>query len=110
MEKKISYRVPQGFNPFSTADTCRGLTDAVHHFLLEGPGTKARMTRAEKAGLNSLVELLHQHIHALHDYLAEIENSTTLDLPMTDEDFEALHVKHAKKYEVREPELVYLVR
>lgn len=110
MEKKNStYRMPEGFNPFSTADAVRGLTDAIHHHTLQGPGTERSPRRGDKAGLNALTKLLQAHVHELHDYLTEIENSTTLHLPLSDEEFETLHVKHAKKDEVNEERALYLV-
>lgn len=111
MERKNStYRMPEGFNLYSTADAVRGLTDAVHYTLMEGPGTDAHMSRGDRAGLNAMVELLQARVHELHDYLIEIENSTTLNLPTSDADFEALHVKHARKDEVKEEAAIYLVR
>ena len=39
MDKKNNltpYRIPEGFDPFSTADTARALTDAVHHLVTDG--------------------------------------------------------------------------
>lgn len=68
------------------------------------------VARGDKSGLDALAELLKAHVHELHDYLTEIENSTTLELPRSDEDFEALHVRNARKDEVRETAAVYLVR
>lgn len=54
--------------------------------------------------------MLQAHVYELHDYLTEIENSTSLRLPLSDADFEAIHVKHMKKNEVRETAAVYAIR
>lgn len=60
------------------------------------------------AGFIALIEELQHHVHLLHDYLIEIENSTTLELPTSDADFEFQHVSN--KDMVREEPAVYLVR
>ncbi|HEX7030868.1 MAG TPA: hypothetical protein VF254_09735 [Gammaproteobacteria bacterium] len=109
-KKNTTYRVPEGFNPFATADTIRGLTDAVHRFLFEGPGTLRKIPGADRAALNGLAELLQAEVHALHDYLREIENRTTLELPRTDAEFDAMDVRFSRKDEVRETAAVYSIR
>lgn len=110
MEDPSNYRVPEGFNPYVSADAARGLIDAVHHFLFEGPGTARLIPPAERAGLNALVELLQTEIHCLQDYLREIENRTTLDLPLTDAAFDAIDVRFRHADGVKEPSPAYLVR
>ena len=110
MEKKISYRIPEGFNPYTCMDTIRGLVDAIHHFETEGPGTDRIPSRGDRAGLTALLDQLQLHTHELHDYFNEIQNSTTLELPLSDSDFESLHVKHARKDEVKEPPALYAIR
>ena len=110
MEKKISYRVPEGFNPYTCMDTIRGLTDAIHHFETEGPGTDRIPSRGDRAGLVALLDELQHHTHQLHDYFNEIQNSTTLELPLTDADFEDLHIKQVRKDEVKEPAAIYAIR
>lgn len=92
-KKNTTYRMPAGFNPYISIDRVRGLTDAIHHILLEGAGTRREMGYADKASLNGLIELLQEHVHELHAYLTEITNRTTLMLPMSDADFEALDVE-----------------
>lgn len=96
-----------GFDPFSTADTARALTDAVHHLVTEDEMIERPAPRFALASLQSLMELLQPEVHALHEYLREIENSTTLKLPMSDEDFEAISVE---KNRVRETAAVYSIR
>lgn len=101
------YRVPENFNPFSTADTARALTDAVHHLVTEGKMVERPSPKYALGSLQSLVELLQPQVHVLQEYLREIENSTTLRLPMSDEDFAAISVE---KNCVKEPAAVYVVR
>lgn len=107
MNNKDTYRVPEGFDPHTCMDTIRGLTDAIHHHMTEGPGVERNPERGTRAGLTSLLDQLQHHVHQLHDYLIEIENSTTLELPITDSDFESLHVSNKNK--VREEQALYLV-
>ena len=64
----------------------------------------------DRAGLNALVELLQAEVRALHAYLREIENRTTLDLPMNDAEFDALDVRHRRFDGVKEPAMTYAVR
>lgn len=109
-KKDNTYRMPEGFDPYSTADAIRGLTDAVHQFLFEGPGVERIIPPGDRAGLNALVELLQPEVHALHAYLREIENRLTLDLPTTDAEFDALDVRHSKNDEVKEEQSLYLVQ
>lgn len=107
--KDATYRMPEGFDPHSTIDAIRGLTDAIHQFLLEGPGTQRVIPAGERAGLNALLEQLQVEVHALHDYLREIENRTTLELPVSDEDFDAIDVRYARNDKVREAAGLYVV-
>ncbi|HEX7046238.1 MAG TPA: hypothetical protein VF275_01525 [Gammaproteobacteria bacterium] len=108
MDKKNStYRMPEGFNPYSTVNAVRGLTDAIHYTLLEGPGTQAEMSYGDIAGLNALVELLQAEVHALHDYISEIDNRTTLNLPMSDAEFDALDARLFSGGMVRETPAIY---
>jgi len=109
MEDSNTYRVPEDFNPWNSVDAIRGLVDAVHQFHLEGPGTESVIPFGDKAGLNALIELLQVEAHALHDYLHEISNSTTLSLPLTDEDFEAIGYGRNRN-EVKERQALYAVR
>lgn len=106
-DSNSSYRMPQGFHPSQSADIARGLIDAIHQFLTEGPGTNRVIPSGDRAGLNGLVELLQGEVHALHDYLREIENRTTLELPKSDADFDELDVRHKAFKGVMEPQLVY---
>lgn len=72
MEKKNStYRMPEGFSPYASLDSVRGLSDAIHQFMLEGPGTQAVIPYGDKAGLNGLIELLQEQTQALHEYFGE---------------------------------------
>src|SRR5690606_22081024 len=105
-----TYRVPEGFHPITCMDTIRGLADAIHHHMTEGPGTERNPSRGDQGGLISLIDLLQQHVHELHAWFIEIENSTSLELPLTDADFEALRGKLGGKDEVREKAAVYAIR
>ena len=109
MEDTTAYRIPEDFNPCTCVNAIRGLTDAIHHFLLEGPGTKHVIPFGDKAGLESLIELLQAEVHALHDYLHAIANRTSLKLPLTEADFEALEYGSGR-HEVREATAVYAVQ
>ncbi|HEX7048300.1 MAG TPA: hypothetical protein VF275_12085 [Gammaproteobacteria bacterium] len=107
MEDSTPYRMPEDFNPFISIDAARGLTDAIHHFLLEGPGTQRVIPFGDKAGADALVELLQAEVHALHDYLHEITNRTSLNLPMSDAEFDALDIQHRQDGCVKEPRARY---
>ncbi|MBW3567210.1 MAG: hypothetical protein KY410_04490 [Proteobacteria bacterium] len=111
-KKDTTYRMPEGFNPYSAIDAARGLTDSVRYMLHEGAGAEPEMRFADKVSLDALAELLRKQVHALHDYIHEIGNSTALHLPMSDADFDALKMKYAKKDEdeVKEERALYLVR
>lgn len=61
-------------------------------------------------GCNALVEQLQAEVQALHDYLREIENRTTLELPRSDADFHAIDARFARKDEIRETAAVYSIR
>lgn len=108
-ESSNTYRVPECINPWNSADGVHGLADAIHQFLLEGPGTARVIPPGDRAGLNALVEMLLAELHELHEYLHQIENRTTLDLPMSDADFDAIDVRHARKDEIKEEPALYLV-
>ncbi len=110
MDESITYHMPQGFNPYASADAARGLIDAIHQFLFEGPGTARVIPSGDRAGLNALVELLQAEVRALHAYLREIENRTTLVLPMNDAEFDALDVRHKRFDGVKEPAMTYAIR
>lgn len=105
--KNSSYRVPDGFNPHVSIDHVRALTDAVHQLVTEGDMTGRPAPQAAYSNLVSLMELLQPEVHALHGYLGEIENATTLTLPITDEDFDAIAVGGNF---VKEPAAVYAIR
>lgn len=110
MEKKnnlTSCHLPEGFNPHSTADTIRGLTDAVHHLVTEGEMIEQPAPKHALGKLQALADLLQVEVRTLHDYLREIENRTTLRLPMTAEDFDETDVA---RNQVRETSPVYIVR
>lgn len=104
------YRMPEGFNPFAAVDTVRALTDAIHHMVTAGELIERAAPKHALGTLQSLLELLQPEVHTLHEYLREIENSTTLALPGSDADFEALHVKHARNNEIRETAAIYAIR
>ena len=108
-KKDTSYRMPEGFNPYLSLDAVRGLADAIHHFLLEGPGTQRMIPHGDRAGLNALIELLQGEVQALHEYFAELENRGLLDLPRDQDEIEALDQKLGGN-EVREPAAVYSIR
>lgn len=93
MERKNSTcRMPEGFNPHICIDRARALADALHQLVTEGEMTQRPAPQAAYSNLVSLMELLQPEVHALHGYLGEIENATTLKLPITDEDFDAIAI------------------
>ena len=106
-KKDTSYRMPEGFNPYTALDAVRGLTDAIHQFLLEGPGTQRVIPDGDRAGLNALVEFLHTEMQALHEYFAELENRGLVDLPRSEAEMEALE---RGGNEVREPAAIYAIQ
>ncbi|HEX7046376.1 MAG TPA: hypothetical protein VF275_02220 [Gammaproteobacteria bacterium] len=107
MDKKnnsTTYRIPEDFNPYISADHVRALTDALHQLVTEGEMTQRPAPQTAYSNLVSLMELLQPEVHALHDYLGEIENRGTLNLPLTDEEFDAVSVE---KNWVREESPIY---
>lgn len=109
-DSETAYSLPEGFNPWMALDAIRGLSNGIHHVLNDGAGTQEQMAYGDRAALDGLVELLREQVHALHDYFTHVSDVTTLKLPRTAADFEALHVRHARKDEVREPAAVYSIR
>lgn len=107
-KKDTTYRMPEGFDPHAALNAARGLADAVHWFLLEGPGTARVIPSGDRAGLNALVELLRGTVQELHEYFAELENRTVLELPRSQEELDALDIRF--RNEVREAPALYLVR
>lgn len=110
MEDSPTCRVPEDFNPWITLDAIRGLADGIHHVLYDGAGTKEQMDYGDRAALDGLVGLLREKVHALHDYFTRVGDVTTLKLPVTEADFEALHIGRSGEGEVREEPPLYLVR
>lgn len=108
-KKDTTYRMPEGFNQHASLDAVRGLADAIHQFLFVGAGTQRVIPNGDRASLNGLVELLQAEAHALHAYFAELENRTSLDLPLSQEELDALDFRNLKD-EVREPAAVYSIR
>ena len=108
-DKHTPYHLPEGFNPYTAMDAIRGLTDAIYQFLLEGPGTADRIAVADKAGLNELLEYLQAEVHALHEYLLELQNSTDVALPLTEEEIDTWRVGRFKHNSVKDTPGVYNV-
>lgn len=109
-DSRTAHSVPEGFNPWITLDAIRGLADAIHHVLLEGPGAEDRMAYGDRAALDGLAGLMRDRARALHDYFTRVGDITTVKLPLSEEDFDALHVRHARTDEVKEEPALYLVR
>jgi len=105
MEDNKTYRVPEDCNPFISADRVRALTDALHQLVPEGDVTRRPAPHSAYASLISLMDLLQPEVHALHDYLGEIENRGKPTLPLTDAEFDALDEDG-----VREAPALYVVR
>jgi hypothetical protein len=108
-KKDTTYRMPEGFNPHLTLDALRGLADALHHGMTEGSDADDGMSYGDEAARDGLVYLLRREMHALHDYFTQIGDITTLKLPMSEADFEAIHVRRARAEEVKEEPALYLV-
>ena len=107
-EKDTTYRMPDGFNPFSAVDTARGLAEAIRWMHFEGPGAADTVALGDKLALDALVDLLRKHVRELHDYIHEIANRTSLHLPMNDAEFDALRDNGFDG--VRETAPVYAIR
>ncbi|HEX7029179.1 MAG TPA: hypothetical protein VF254_01155 [Gammaproteobacteria bacterium] len=101
-----TYRIPEDFNPYVSADHVRTLTDALHQLVTEGEMTLRPAPQTAYSNLVSLMELVQPEVHALHDYLREIENRGTLELPLTDEELEAVSVDRNR---VREEPAIYAI-
>ena len=106
-KKDTTYRMPEGFNPYSSIDAARGLADAIHWMHFEGPGAVDTMEFGDKVSLDALVDLLKARVHEMHEYVHEIGNSTSLHLPMNDAELDALRDSSFKG--VREEPPLYLV-
>lgn len=107
-KKDTSYRMPEGFNPYSAIDTARGLADAIRWMHVEGPGAAETIEFGDKVSMDALVEMLRARIHELHDYIHEIGNSTSLHLPMNEAELDELRWRGANM--VREESPLYIVR
>lgn len=110
MEDSSTYGTPENFNPWIALDAIRGLADAIHHMVTEGPGADNEMTDGDRAAMEGLTGLMREKAHALHDYFRRVGDITTVRLPVTEADFEAMHVKHAKTDEIKEESALYIVR
>ncbi|HEX7046079.1 MAG TPA: hypothetical protein VF275_00715 [Gammaproteobacteria bacterium] len=91
MDKENNYRVPEGFHPYICMDTIRGLTDAIHLHMNQGPGTQLNPSRADQGALVALIDQLQKHVRTFHAWLIEIENIGNVELPVTNSDFESLY-------------------
>lgn len=109
-DSKTAYPLPENFNPWTALDAIRGLADALHQMVVEGPAAEDAMSDGDHASLEGLTALMREKVHALHAYFRLLGDITTVRLPVTAADFEAVHVKHAKSDEVREEAPLYLVR
>jgi hypothetical protein len=110
-KKNSTYRIPEGFNPWQAFDNLCGIVDAADHYITEGPASAEHdMDHATRTNVESLLRLLKREIHTLRDYFTALGDETTLKLPLTDADFEAVHVKHAKADEVKESAAIYAIK
>lgn len=105
-----TYRMPAGFNPCHAADALLGLATAIRHSVMEGPLSESSLSDEEYFSLCGLVTLLHEQAHALHGYLRDIENRTTIRLPRSEADFEKLSMNPDDYGMVKEPPPVYVSR
>ena len=108
-DTNTTYRMPEGFDPYISLDAIRGLADAVNRFMTEGPGTQRVIPSGDRAGLNALIELLQAEVQALHEYFAELENRTSLELPRDQDELDAMDFRNSED-EVRETAAVYSIR
>jgi hypothetical protein len=63
-----------------------------------------------RASINGLVWIQQKLVRELHEWLVNIENLTTIELPVTAEDFEKHHVRKQERDEVRESAAIYAVK
>lgn len=111
MDKNVqTYRMPDGFNPYHAANALRGLAAAIRQMVMQGPLSESSLSDEEYFSLCGLVTLMHEQARALHDYLLDIENRTTIRLPRSEADFEKLSIPELDPDDygkVKEPSLVY---
>ena len=103
------YRPEPGFNAYLHMEAIVGLCDALHRLLNEGPGTDRVWSNETRAAFAGLIWAQQQFIPPLWEWLMNIENLTTIHLPMDAEDFEEHHIHNQQRDQVKEVSALYVV-
>lgn len=88
--------LPHDFNPWLATDALKGITEAIHWFVTEGPGAEHPMPAGAQSSLIGLTWAGRNLARQLHAYFAALE-AAGIELPGTE------------SREVREPSANYLV-
>lgn len=108
---RAEYRPAPDFHPYDHLYAIKGIAEALHARIAEGPAVEMRWPPGEYDSLLGLVCLQEKLAQEFHEWLVNIENLTTIHLPMTAEDFEKHHVKHCRVDDaVKERRAVYAVK
>lgn len=71
---------PADFNPWLAADALKGLSEAMHWFITEGPAADEPMSRGAHASMIGLSWTAQRLAHELHAYLAALSEAG-IELP-----------------------------
>ena len=91
---RAEYRPSPDFHPYDHAAAIKGIAECLETLFMEGPATSLAHSNDLRASINGLVILQCKLVRELHQWLVNIENLTTIELPMTAEDFEKHHVRN----------------
>lgn len=114
MEEKSTnpgeYRPPEDFNPYNHADAIKGIAECLHDLFTEGRATDIRHSNELRSTIVGLVWAQHKFVQELHEWLMNIENLTTIRLPIRAEDFDEHHVRNQKRDGVEDAPAIYAVK
>ena len=71
---------PADFNPWLAADALKGLSEAMHLFITEGPAADEPLSRGAHASMIGLSWTAQRLAHELHAYLAALSEAG-IELP-----------------------------
>lgn len=99
-----NYKLPEGFDPHHAMYALKAIADYLHEYFTEGEGVYRTLPKGEHVNLVGFTWLQRRIAHELVDYLAALDEAG-LNLPLSEEDFEAID----KKSEIREEHGLYVV-
>jgi hypothetical protein len=107
---RAEYRPAPDFYPYDHANAIKGISECLHDLFTEGEAVDMRHSNELRASINGLVWIQQKLVRELHEWLVNIENLTTIELPMTAEDFERHHVRKQHHDGVKDEAAIYAVK